>query len=204
MHGKTEKVFTVDRVWTLNNADERFDFIRSGGMSNSSLQSGWHLVSNNKFGPNGLAFHDSVDETVDDVLQIAGANSSQFTSYKRMKISPNSNLTSAVRIHSLEFDGWIDLSNVPAVDSLGNSGEPVLSFYHAYDLGKQTGLSVQYSISPYGPTPATWTTFPGGGEMVPVTSVRQFDVFNEQEQVLSLSGLPAIRNLRIRFAMLVH
>lgn len=202
---KTEKVFTVDQLWTLNNADERFDFIRTGGTSNSGLKSGWHLVSNNKFGPNGLAFHDSADDTVDDAVQIAGLNVTQFTEYKRLNASPSSNFESDVRIHSLEFDGWIDLSTVPTIDSFGNTGEPVLSFYHAYDLGTRTGLSVQYSISPYDAQPDVWTTFPSGGELRAVSATGSAQSLTMQEQVISLTGLAGNpQRIRIRFAMLVH
>lgn len=201
---KTEKVFTVDRIWTLNNADERFDFIRTGGTSNSGLKSGWHLVSNNKFGPNGLAFHDSANDNYDDAQNIAWANGTQATRYKRMNIGPATSFESDVRINSLEFDGWIDLSTVPATDSFGNTGEPVLSFYHAYHLGTRTGLSVQYSTSPYGPTPAEWHTFPNG-ELRDVTESTTATSLTMQEEVISLMGLPGNpQRIRIRFAMLIH
>ena len=201
---KTEKVFTVDRIWTLNNADERFDFIRTGGTSNSGLKSGWHLVSNNKFGPNGLSFHDSANDAYDDATQIAWMNGTQATAYKPLSMQPASTFETDVRMHTLEFDGWIDLSTVPATDSFGNTGEPVLSFYHAYDLGSRTGLSVQYSTSPYGATPAVWQTFPGG-ELRSVNTSGLAQSLTMQEEVISLTGLPNNpQRIRIRFAMLIH
>ena len=201
---KTEKVFTVDRMWTLNNADERFDFIRSGGTSNTGLKSGWHLVSNNKLGPNGLAFHDSANDAYDDATQIAWIGGTLATSYKPLSIQPASSFESDVRMHTLEFDGWIDLSTVPAIDSFGNTGEPVLSFYHAYDLGSRTGLSVQYSTSPYGATPAEWKTF-AVGELRSVSASGPAQSLTMQEEVISLTGLTDNPpRIRIRFVMLIH
>ncbi|MBK8135945.1 MAG: hypothetical protein IPK52_08905 [Chloroflexi bacterium] len=201
---KTEQIFPVDQVWTLNDADERFDFIRTGGISNPGEKSGWGLVSNNKFGPSGLAFHDSADDANDSPTQIAGTNGSPYTYYKRLEASPISNFLTDVRVHALEFDGWVDLATAPATDSLGNTGGKVLSFYHAYDLGTRTGLYIQYSVTPYNVSPAVWTTFTDG-LLRPVTDTGTVQSLTLQEQIVSLDGIvgnPA--RIRIRFAMMVH
>ncbi|KXK52040.1 MAG: PA14 domain-containing protein [Chloroflexi bacterium OLB13] len=202
---KTQQTFNMDRLWTLNNADERFDFITTGGINNPGDQkSGWALVSNNKFGPNGLAFHDSADDTVDTQDAVAGTNGSVFTYYKRHNDSPVSNNINDVRVNYLEFDGFIDLTTLPATDSFGNDGDPVLSFYQGYHVGSRTGLVVQYSTTPYDVAPAVWTTFPDG-EIRPITATGEIKQTTLQETVISLKSIPgAPTQIRIRFAMLVH
>lgn len=200
----TQDLITANRLWNFENADERFDFIVNGGRSNPGDESGWRLVSNNRFGVGGLGWHDSVDPLVDDPNEIAGNNGTAYTPYKRHSESPNSDLINNVRVHALEFDGFIDLANVPNPDINGNTGAPVLSFYHGYHLGSRTGLEVQYTTDGYGVSPANWQTVPGG-QIRAITATGEIRNTTLQELIVSLAGLPGNPSqIRLRFAMLVH
>lgn len=203
----TSTLITADRLWTFNTTGERLDFIASGGRSNPGQESGWGLVTNNRFGSGGLAWHDSVDTAVDDPDHVSGNGpngSSGFTRYKRHSDSPNSDALNAVRVHSLEFNGFINLTTVPNPDSFGNTGQPMLSFYHGFHLGSRTGWEVQYTTDPYSVSPANWQPLPGG-VIRSVTANGEVISPALQELVVPLSGLPGNPpQIRIRFALLVH
>lgn len=200
-----ENTFTLNREWNLDQASQKNDFITTGGRSNENVISGWGLVSNMKYGPSGMSWHESVganDATDGTALQ----NEADYTDYRRFIDSPgagNSTNIADHRVHSLEFNGWVDLVNVPAEDSQGNSGTPALVFWQAYDLGGNTGLEVQYTTDPFTDTTPTWTRFSDG-------LIRDFSangnarVPNFQEKLVSLTGLPGNpQRIRIRFAMIV-
>ncbi len=203
----TSTLITANKLWTLDNADERFDFIVDGGRSNPGDESGWRLVSNNRYGTGGLGWHDSADPVVDDPNDVAGGGPNGvngYTPYKRHSGSPNTNLLKDVRVHALEFNGFIDLANVPTPDLKGNTGVPTLSFYHGFHVGDKTGLQVQYTTDGYSVSPANWLTLPGG-------LIRDITVTGElrnptlQELAIPLNGLPGNPpQIRLRFAMLVH
>lgn len=197
--------YPVDKLWSLNDFAERADFLHTGGPGTGGEQSGWALVSNNKLGTTGFAYHDSVDTLQDHSIQVAGINGAPYTPYKSLSVSPDSNAQTDVRINALEINGWIDLTNAPSPDSLGNSGDVALSFYHGYDLGTQTGLAVQYATTPYDqPGASNWTTFPDG-MLRAVTATGTARSLTLQEHIISLEDLPGNPSrIRIRFAMLVH
>ncbi len=203
----TSTTITANRIWTLDDDGQKADFITTGGRSNPGVDSGWNLVSNNRFGTTGKAWHDSVNPLSDDPNFVAGygpTGNAGYTPYKRHTDSPNSDLQNNVRIHALEFNGFIDLANVPNPDLGGNTGAPVLSFYHAFDVGARTGLQVQYTTDAYSVSPANWQTLPGGNIRA-ITLTNTATSLTLQEYVVPLSGLPGNPpQIRIRFAMLVH
>lgn len=203
----TTQVFTANRTWTLDDANERFDFIVDGGRSNPGSESGWRLVTNNRYGTGGLAWHDSANPAVDDPNDVAGNGPNGvngYTPYKRHSESPNSEALNNVRVHALEFNGFIDLANVPNPDSLGNTGNPILSFYQGYHLGSRTGLEIQYTTDGYDVSPANWQTVPGG-VIRSITQTGEARVLTLQDYSVSLNGLPGNPSqIRLRFAMLVH
>lgn len=203
----TDALITANRTWTLDNADERFDFIVDGGRSNPGSESGWRLVTNNRFGTSGLGWHDSSNPLTDDPNDVAGGGPNGlngYTPYKRHSESPNSNTLNNVRVHALEFNGFIDLANVPNPDANGNIGSAALTFYHGYHLGSRTGLEIQYTTDPYNVSPANWLTLPGG-VLRNITDTGEVRVTAMQEKVLPLTGIPGNPpQIRLRFAMLVH
>jgi len=203
----TTNTITADRLWTLDDADERFDFIVDGGRSNPGDESGWRLVSNNRYGGSGLGWHDSADPLVDDPNDIAGYGPNGingYTPYKRHSESPVSNSLNDVRVHALEFNGFIDLASVPNPDSFGNTGVPTLTFYHGMYVGDKTGLEVQYTTDAYGVSPANWLTLPGG-LIRPITTTGDLRNTTLQELTIPLNGLPGNPpQIRLRFAMLIH
>lgn len=203
----TSTLIAVNRLWNLDNADERFEFIVDGGRSNPGDESGWRLVTNNRFGTSGLAWHDSSDPLVDDPNNVGGAGPSGvngYTPYKRHSESPVSDLLNNVRVHSLEFNGFIDLANVPNPDSQSNTGVPTLSFYHGFHVGGKTGLEVQYTTDGYSVSPANWQTLPGG-VIRSITTAGELRSPTLQQLNVPLNGLPGNPpQIRLRFAMLVH
>ncbi|NJL57613.1 hypothetical protein HC928_22645 [bacterium] len=115
------------------------------------------------------------------------------------------------RVHYLEFKGWI---NIPAnglgdPDYEGDTGAGLLSFYHAYNLGRYTGLEVQYTTDPYGVGPANWQPVPGPDPANPAGIIRDRMEGNDtsrlvmEQELVSLGDIPATR-FRLRFAMLVR
>jgi Flp pilus assembly pilin Flp len=199
----SENVYTLDREWNLNNAAQKADFITTGGRSNEGVLSGWGLVSNMKNGPSGMSWHDSVGGA-DAVDGTALQGKTDFTDYRRTIVSPSNGANILdTRVHALEFNGWIDLENVPLEDSRGNSGDPALVFLQAYDLGAYAGLEVQYTTDAFDSLNPLWTTFPDGvlRNRSALTDAR---VQNFQEQVISLIDLPGDpERIRIRWALIV-
>ncbi|MCU0474704.1 MAG: hypothetical protein MUC99_01080, partial [Anaerolineae bacterium] len=200
-------VITANRTWTFDNPDERFEFIVNAPRSNPGIESGWALVTNNRFGTSGFAWHDSVNTVVDDPNIVAGGsggNTNPFTRYKRHTDSLQSDALNNVRVHALEFNGFINLASVPNPDAQGNTGVPVLSFYHAFDLGGRTGLVVQYTTSPYSTSPANWITLPGG-VLRDITQTNNASSLTMQEVNIPLNAIPGNpAQVRLRFAMLVR
>lgn len=212
VRGRTENVYLLNREWNLDTAGQRADFITTGGQSRAGVLSGWGLVSNMKLGPSGMAWHDSVGGG-DDPTGVAGAGQGtdtiapgSFTRVRRFSESPNSFNAEDMRIHALEFNGWVDLVNIPEQDSRGNRGEPVLSFYQAYNVGGLTGLAVQYSTDPFEAPNPTWRTFPDGN-IRPVTETGEATNLTMQEYLVFLDRNQLVGNperIRIRWAVMVH
>lgn len=196
------KTFTLNKEWNLDDAAQTRDFYASGGKAKDGTISGWGLVSNNKYGPSGMAWHESVGggDPTDDVAV------GDYTPYKRHTEQPNSNADNALRYHTLELAGWVDLVNVPVQDSRGNRGAPVLSFWHAFDLGAYTGLKVQFTTDGYGVANPNWQTF-DDGELRDVTANGDARNLTFLEHMISLdrnqiAGSPT--RIRVRWVMSVH
>lgn len=197
-----EKNFKLNHpVWTLDEDFQMEDFIFNGGKSIPGVISGWRLTSNNKLGPSGMAFHDSVGPT-DNGAGIGGGPGN-FTSYKRHTEAPNDTAATSIRLHTLEFNGWVDLDPSVLVDAENNKGDPVLSFYQAYDVGSKTGLEVQWTTDPFDDLTTNWTTF-ADGVIRDVNATTTITNLTLQEYVVRLKGLPGNPSkIRIRFVMKV-
>lgn len=211
------RVIPVNKKWTLDDLSNNWgasnsiynEFIFTGGISNANVVSGWNLVGNNKFGPSGQSFHESVG-ALDDTTGVAGSgDTGQFTDYKRHTESASTNNKNDARAHSLEIDGYIDLANIPAIDSDGNPGPPILAFYQGYDVGNGVGLEVQYTTNSYD-TPSrdvVWQTF-SDGKIRDLATVGAGNGRTKrtamQEHIISLNALPNTPNrIRIRWVMYV-
>ncbi len=108
------------------------------------------------------------------------------------------------RVHYIEFNGRIDLSG-STPDLEGDTGAPLLSFYHAYEIARDARLEVQYTRDPYNALPATWTTIPAVGTILPsATSTRTQAslVFYE----VALENIPNYNTqpFRLRFALIIN
>ncbi|MCU0498646.1 MAG: hypothetical protein MUF87_14945 [Anaerolineae bacterium] len=197
------RVFTMNEpIFTMDRDEDLLSFIRTGGRSNNGLISGWHLVSNNKFGAGGRSLHESVgpSDPTDSVAEVG-----RYTEYKRHTQAPTSSDNRDVRVHYVEFNGFVDLTQANTADVLGNTGPIALSFYHAYDLGRNTGLAVQYTTDAYSVAVPTWTDLPEG-RLRAVDASNTITNITMQEHVIPLATLPAsgINRIRIRFAMFVR
>lgn len=108
------------------------------------------------------------------------------------------------RIHSLELNGWVDLSgNTPDLD--GDTGDPLLSFYHSYELANGSHIELQYTRDAYDAVPDTWFTVPGAGLLVPPgTNTRAQPTITQVE--VSLIEIPNYntQRFRLRFALIVN
>lgn len=177
--------FRVGNLWDLSTNEQREDFITSPG---------WSLTTTNAANGVCCSWEDSTGPGV---------------TYRRFSEAPDSTTNRGVmRIHYVELNGWVDVSgNTP--DREGDTGEPLLSFYMAYVLGRFTGVEVQYSTSPYGIGPANWQVVPGIDPAMPYGMLRNLtenaDVTRTSLEFteVSLAEIPATR-FRLRFAMLVR
>src|SRR5690606_940126 len=103
------------------------------------------------------------------------------------------------RIHYLEFARPIDLTagTVPAADNEGDTGDPILSFWHAYDILTNASIRVEYTRDPIDTTaPRTWTTLPDG-MLVDFTPPSGAPGANEQVARTNLSMQPVSMNLAL-------
>ncbi len=199
-----EKVFYLNQpAWDLNSEDQMNDFVFTGGKSNLGTISGWRLQSHNKYGPSGMAFHDSVN--IEDTSAGVGTDGAGRTQYKRFTEAPNTSTNELDwRFHTLEFNGWISFVNAAGqpipVDAAGNRGDPVLEFYQAMDVGSRTGLEVQYKTPAAG---SQWEALPNG-VLRDVSTTTTATNITMQLTSVSLKDLPGNPNrIRIRFVMKV-
>lgn len=200
-----EKRFKLDTpTWTLDNDDQMKDFLGTGGKSLLGTLSGWRLTSITKLGPSGTSFHDSVGSN--DKPGCAGDNNDpcKFTDYKRNSQSPTGSDNRDLRIHYLEFNGWVDLDPTVTEDADGNKGEPVVAFYHAYDLGSFTGLEIQWTTDAFNVPSPQWRTF-SEGLIRDVNTAGSVKSMTMQEQIILLKDLQGNpQRIRVRFAMKVR
>lgn len=165
--------------WNLNDMAQADDFITTGH---------WELTNEFIVGGDGMSWHESPNR-----------NYSRFYEAR----DGGYELTN-VRAHSIEFGGFIRLNDPRGtLDLEGDSGEPLLTFWHQYDLGRRTGLEVQYTTDPYSAGDgANWQPVPGG------TFVPRNNGSNIANNMMEFIEIPlnsiGQNEFRLRFAMLVH
>ncbi len=195
--------FTVDNTWDLNTRDQMSDFIFNADTSSALETDGrppassawrWNLTNTNAV--SGLGWEDSPGGL-----------------YPRHSLG-------GPRVHYLEFRYPIDVSNnrvpeTPAIDENGNTGDPVLTFWHAYNLTELgSSLQVQYTHDLYGVGPDSWQFIPSDGLLLdsaaptpPLDRNEQVDRVNTMMQPVQVR-LNQIPNwdtapFRLRFALIV-
>jgi hypothetical protein len=183
------KNFRIGQIWNLDTPEQAGDFITTGR---------WELTNKNKKGSAGNSWEDSPG---------GSSTPGQGAVYDRH----NEWDTNNTRVHSVEFKGFIDTADVAGTaDIEGDTGIPMLSFYHAYEIGQRVWLEVQYTTSPYGVAVTNWQPVPSGdplnpyGAIVPQSgngSYRSNTTLSFVE--IPLDQIPATR-FRLRFAMMVR
>ena len=118
------------------------------------------------------------------------------------------------RIHYIEFAGRINAgTGAPATDAEGDAGAPMLTFWHAYQIGPATRLELQYTRDAYDTTPDVWTTVPTGTGTPPLpggtlvnntTTSTMTDLVMKRIQI-RLDQIPNwnTQPFRLRFALIV-
>jgi hypothetical protein len=167
--------------WNLDAPEQKDEFITSGH---------WALTGENTIGGVGLAFHESPGRDYDRWNSVRNNSTSNYEDGN-------------MRMHTIEFKGFIDLTLADGlVDDEGDSGDPILTFFHMYELDDRTGLEVQYTTDPYGTANPTWSVAPGGQIVVRNhTNNLDVDIFEEVE--VNLADIGESR-FRLRLAMVVH
>ncbi len=172
--------------WNLNDSKHADDFITSGQ---------WALTAEigKTMGGAGMAWHESPGTNV-----IYAKNS--FNSGNNAQ-SSNPDL----RIHWLEFDGFIDLDDpLGMTDEDGDTGDPILTFWHNYDLRRFTGLEIQYTTDDYlYGNQANWQLVPAGALVQRTINGASTNGNVFQKVIVRLKDI-GINRFRLRFAMLVH
>ncbi len=119
------------------------------------------------------------------------------------------------RIHYVELNGYVDVNDT-FLDDEGDSGEPLLSFYHAYDLGQYSGMEIQYTDDPYGTRNENWRVVPAlnsnnpaPGLLRPHTATGNFIQKTLTNYEISLAGVVdssnnVLKRFRLRFALIVN
>lgn len=165
--------------WTLDDPAQKADFITSGR---------WDLTSEVRLGNDGMSWHESIDSNTSR-MTVARANDSNLANF---------------RAHTIEFNGFINVSDPRgATDLDGDTGVPVLSFWHQYNLAQRVGLRVEWTSDPYNSgTAANWQTVTGGDLIsISQTSRPSIPVLSFVE--IPLNTIPVTR-FRLRFAMYVR
>ena len=195
--------YTIGNEWNLNDRDQMHDFIFDAD-SNKTLEDNpslpdtidgwrWNLTSTNAH--SGMSWDDSPG------------------------VDYQGHSQGGPRVHYLEFKQPIDLTTsrspaVPASDSEGDTGYPILSFWYAYDISTDASIRVQYTRDANDAVPDTWTDVPDGGLLVDFTAPSAPQA-NEQVLRTNLNMQPVSVNLthvpnwdsqpfRLRFALAVN
>jgi Flp pilus assembly pilin Flp len=148
-----DDTYTVGAYWDLNSRDQMASFNFNGDASYTRESRGlsvdgwrWNLTTTNAHSGNGWD----------------GSPGATF---------PSTLGASSPRIMHLELNRFVDVTTtrnpaVPAADFEGDTSAPVLSFWHAYDIGIGGSLVVQYTRDSFDDntgTPDNWTTVPDQG-----------------------------------------
>lgn len=193
---------------TLNDPDSADDFITSGH---------WELTSTKT-----IPDLDHIDVNPDSCCSWELLPSGQYATFYSAGNSAdygdgygtNSRALPRLRVHYVELNGWVNVDPALADDE-GDTGAPMLSFYHAFYVGRYTGLEVQYKAA--GDT--QWKVVPGTvatapyGRIRDVTQSSNDSPHNGNQQALQKvdmllseikdGGGNPITRFRLRFAMLV-
>jgi hypothetical protein len=169
--------------WNLNDSIQAEDFITSGQ---------WALTSetNKTMGGDGMAWHESPGSNVISARNTFNNNNARTS-------------TPDLRVHWLEFDGFINLLNpLGQTDEDGDTGDPILTFWHNYDVRRYTALRIQYTTDPYSyGNQANWQLVPGA-EFVSIEGLGSTNSIFEPVTI-RLKDI-GVDRFRLRFAMFVH
>ncbi|QPC81514.1 hypothetical protein G4Y79_17715 [Phototrophicus methaneseepsis] len=187
------QTFYMSQQWDLNNNAQRNDFITSGH---------WAMTNENALGA-GMAWHES-----------PGRNTSAFTEYHQRDVTlpPDYNDT---RIHSIEFNGVVDVNDPNGLSDLeGDVGDPLLTFWHKYDIGTLTQLEIQYTTdglttdpnTSFGVQAPVWHTVPDTGVLVAGNTTGSA---NNQMEFVEIPLQPIVdaigsSRFRLRFALIMR
>lgn len=189
--------FSVRDTWNLNNRSQMADFIFNADTNFTIEQFSlspdtrtspyrWDLTSTRRRGTTGFAWDQSPGGS--------------YVAH------PNGD-----RIYSLEFKKLINLAIAPTQDLEMDTGDPLLTFWMAYDVPVGSSLRVEYSTDPRGATPSTWTVVPNGGLLLNYTipgtpGPNEFSARSStsmQFVSINLTNIPT-QIFRLRFALIVQ
>jgi hypothetical protein len=148
--------FYTKQLFTLDSADDADYFITSGR---------WELSNFRTRGSGGMSWDDSPYSNYSKT-DLDGCGQSYTGGWSSYAYRTCSNYDDQnLRMHSLEFNGVVDLDNPLGVADLeGDTGDAILSFWHSFAVDDETGLEIQYTIDrdyDSGNAPE-WKLVPGG------------------------------------------
>lgn len=183
------KTYYTAQTWNLDSLDQLSDFITSGH---------WQLTSERTLG-SGTSFHESPNRGTHSFYENRFGNNTMSTTGQLDTIN--------LRAHTIEWNGFIDVADTRgATDQDGDQGDPILTFYHSYDVSRYIGLEVQYTTDPFTNSNPTWTTF-SDGVLVNRNNVTRSQLPIMERVTIKLrnaNDTPFTQPVRIRFAMFVH
>ncbi|MBN8617422.1 MAG: hypothetical protein J0L63_00865 [Anaerolineae bacterium] len=188
----TVSKYTCGSFWDLDRPQQKNDFITSGR---------WDLTTTNG------ASNDTGVPSMSWDIRLNTTNSGRYDRFGSEQGSTD------FRIHYIAFDGLVDLRDINADGSGGaldwesDSGLPILSFYHAFDLERGDSIEVQYTrdTDMVDGTPAVW-------QRVGTSAIRSVSTSGSrvtqamQKYELQLNQVPNWNTtpFRLRFALLVN
>lgn len=191
------RTFTVGDQWDLNNRAQMDDFIFDADANRTAELAGafpspwrWNLTS--QLVRSGTGWDDSP--------------SASYAAHTEGIIAGQS------RVHYLEFAYPIDIRAsripaVPAIDYEGDTGTPLLTFWHAFQIDEDAKLEVQYTFDAKDSTPDNWTQVANEGLLLDFTggdrdelSMREASVRLDNANISGINGAP----VRLRFALIVN
>ncbi|MEO8394255.1 MAG: hypothetical protein ABI700_14790, partial [Chloroflexota bacterium] len=197
----TTTPYTINKSWNLDTTDQMDDFIFDGdsfrsiqkyGLPTSADPWRWQLTSNNVHS-GSLAWDDSPGYNYQDIAGLGTYPTG--TTISSTDVEP--------RIHFLQFKNAINLTGVLPADSDGDSGNPILTFWQAYEIKPNASIRVEYA--PIGSS--TWTAIPNQGLLIDYTVPTGTGRTNltMQPVKIDLTNVPnwSSANFKLRFAMYV-
>jgi hypothetical protein len=206
MQQNTRRDYIVGNDWTLDTVAQKGDFIPSGR---------WDLSGEaNRIQPPGagMGWSDSPSNIGNASI---GGGSVTYLDFDGQSNDYTNSSTSAqqlYRIHALEFNGWVDVRNVPGPnvpDDDGDTGAAMLSFYYSYDIGNRGWIEVQYTRDDFNVPNPTWTIVTStdntrSGNLLEFANSRRTAAAMSFREVI-LADIPnaASQKFRLRFALIV-